>query len=198
MSGKPGIRGWGHIKKLPSGRYRASYVGPDVLRHPPPTTFTKKMDAEEWLAAQRRLIEQGKWLPPPKAREHRRQQSARWEAVALAPKVIDALEVPDAPKTAPYLYVLEIVGMGTKVGVATKPRRRLKTLHREANGYDYSIGRIWLSQPHAHARDNEQDLIALGGNDNRREYLAVGFVQAVERAEALTRVNGTPVVSGVH
>ena len=47
-----------------SGRWQASYVGPDLVRHNAPHTYTAKMDAERWLADERRLIEQDNWNPP--------------------------------------------------------------------------------------------------------------------------------------
>ena len=37
-------RGFGAIRKLPSKRWQASYVGPDEARHTAPTTFATKMD----------------------------------------------------------------------------------------------------------------------------------------------------------
>ena len=64
MAGRQGRRGWGWIRKLPSGRWHASYIGPDLARHNAPTTFTARMDAEAWLAAERRLIERGEWSSP--------------------------------------------------------------------------------------------------------------------------------------
>jgi hypothetical protein len=50
-------RNWDKIRKLPSGRYQASYAGPDLARHVAPATFSSRMDAEHWLANERRLIE---------------------------------------------------------------------------------------------------------------------------------------------
>lgn len=65
MVGKKGRRGWGRIRRLPSsGRYQANYVGPDRVRHNALTTFEAKMDAEAWLAAERRSIERDEWQPP--------------------------------------------------------------------------------------------------------------------------------------
>ena len=66
MTGKPGRRGWGYIRKLPSGRFQASYIGDDLKRHNAPRTFTAKMDAEAWLAKERRELEVGTWEPPSK------------------------------------------------------------------------------------------------------------------------------------
>lgn len=57
-------RSWGKVRKLPSGRYQASYVGPDKLRHNAKATYTAKLDAEGWLRDERRLVEHGAWTPP--------------------------------------------------------------------------------------------------------------------------------------
>lgn len=56
-------RGFGAIRKLPSGRYQASYIGPDARRHPAETTFTARIDAEAWLARRRDEIQDGVWPP---------------------------------------------------------------------------------------------------------------------------------------
>jgi hypothetical protein len=67
-------RSWGKIKRLPSGRYRADYSGPDLCRHAAPVTFTSRMDAEAWLAAERRAIERDEWMSPRlRAERHRAQ-----------------------------------------------------------------------------------------------------------------------------
>ena len=47
MTRKPvGKRGFGSIRKLPSGRYQARYTGPDGGEHKAPKTFAEKIDAE--------------------------------------------------------------------------------------------------------------------------------------------------------
>ena len=46
-------RSFGAIRRLPSKRYQASYIGPDLARHVAPETFTAKIDAEGWIAAER-------------------------------------------------------------------------------------------------------------------------------------------------
>lgn len=56
-------RGFGKLRKLPSGRWQASYVGPDGIRRNAPTTFAAKMDAEGWLSRRRNEITDGEWLP---------------------------------------------------------------------------------------------------------------------------------------
>src|ERR1700756_2762049 len=66
MPNTHGHRGWGHIRRLPSGRYQASYIGPfdKATRHLSATTYSVRALAERWLADERRLIEAGKWTPP--------------------------------------------------------------------------------------------------------------------------------------
>lgn len=71
MAGKREHRRFGHIRKLPSGRYQASYLDPDgvlgpngkPMRHTAPITFDAKIDAEAWITDERRLIVSGQWSP---------------------------------------------------------------------------------------------------------------------------------------
>jgi integrase len=60
-----GRRGFGRIRKCqPSGRYQASYVGPDHRLYKAPETFAAKVDAEGWLTDRRREIDRELWSPP--------------------------------------------------------------------------------------------------------------------------------------
>ena len=59
-------RGFGKIRKLPSGHWQASYVGPDTIRHLAPVTFETSEDAEGWLTDRRREIKNEDWTPPAK------------------------------------------------------------------------------------------------------------------------------------
>jgi integrase len=64
MAGRRGRRGFGYIRRLPSGRYQASYTGPDLVRHTAPDTFHTKGDAEGWLGREQSLIASGAWTSP--------------------------------------------------------------------------------------------------------------------------------------
>jgi integrase len=55
---------WGSIRKRSSGRYQASYTGPDGQRYNAPTTFDSLREARAWLAAQRLAIQRGEWRSP--------------------------------------------------------------------------------------------------------------------------------------
>lgn len=61
MAGKSSF---GSPRRLPSKRWQARYTGPDGKEHRAPTTYAAKIDAEGWLASERRLIELGTWTPP--------------------------------------------------------------------------------------------------------------------------------------
>lgn len=52
---------FGALRKLPSGRYQASYVGPDGVRHNAPRTFDNMTDARGWLAGQQTKILSESW-----------------------------------------------------------------------------------------------------------------------------------------
>lgn len=45
MAGKR--RTFGRVRKLPSGRYQARYLGPDGLLRPAPRTFERRREAEQ-------------------------------------------------------------------------------------------------------------------------------------------------------
>lgn len=54
-------RGFGAIRKLPSGRYQASYKSPDGVRRTAPRTFASKIDDEGLLALKRKEIDTNSW-----------------------------------------------------------------------------------------------------------------------------------------
>ncbi|MEV0688753.1 tyrosine-type recombinase/integrase [Streptomyces sp. NPDC050388] len=62
MAGKR--RQFGRVRKLPSGRYQARYVGPDGQLRPAPETFRTKKDADAWLADKQTEMRRGDWHDP--------------------------------------------------------------------------------------------------------------------------------------
>jgi integrase len=75
MAGKQDHRGFGHIRKLPSGRWQASYIGPDLARHTAPTTYEDKDTAVVWLRNERVLAESDDWMPPKQRAQQRRRDA---------------------------------------------------------------------------------------------------------------------------
>jgi integrase len=69
MAGKRGQRQFGYVRKLPSGRWQASYLGPDGQRRAADVTFSEKADASAWLATIQTDLIRGDWRPPEPARE---------------------------------------------------------------------------------------------------------------------------------
>jgi integrase len=57
-------RTWGTLRPLPSGNIRASYTADDGCVYYATRTFSTKMDAEAWLADERKLLDRGEWTPP--------------------------------------------------------------------------------------------------------------------------------------
>ena len=60
-------RDFGRLTKLPSGKFRARYLGPDGQLYNAPRTFVARIDTEGWLAQVERTISRGEWEPPAKA-----------------------------------------------------------------------------------------------------------------------------------
>lgn len=55
-------RRFGKVRKLPSGRYQASFIGPNGKRQNAPNTFRTKTDADRWLVKVEADISRGTWL----------------------------------------------------------------------------------------------------------------------------------------
>lgn len=64
MANKKGHRRFGSIRKLPSGRHQASYLGDDGQRRVAPETFERKRDAEQWLSVLEGEMLRGEWTDP--------------------------------------------------------------------------------------------------------------------------------------
>jgi hypothetical protein len=55
-------RQFGSVRKLPSGKYQASFVGPSGVRQSAPDTFRTKADANRWLALVEADLSRGTWV----------------------------------------------------------------------------------------------------------------------------------------
>jgi integrase len=64
VAGKANHRGFGYVRRLPSRRFQASYVGPDLVRHTGLETFAAKLDAEAWLGGEQRRLATETWVAP--------------------------------------------------------------------------------------------------------------------------------------
>lgn len=77
---------WGRLRKLPSKRWQARYLGPDGKLYSArteddrPLTFVTKGDARAWLNRTQASISKGEWEPPTVAARRRRDEA---EAAAI-------------------------------------------------------------------------------------------------------------------
>ncbi|WP_298455290.1 site-specific integrase [uncultured Cellulomonas sp.] len=81
-------RRFGRVRRLPSGRYQARYLGPDGVDRPAPHTFERKADADRWLASVEQDLMQGDWTDPDAGRIPVGEYASRWvqERPGLRPK----------------------------------------------------------------------------------------------------------------
>ncbi|MBC8090901.1 MAG: site-specific integrase [Pseudonocardia sp.] len=56
-----GRRRFGSVRKLPSGKWQASYLADGNVRRAAPHTFRTKTDADQWLAATETDVRRGAW-----------------------------------------------------------------------------------------------------------------------------------------
>ncbi|MEV5447697.1 site-specific integrase, partial [Streptomyces sp. NPDC052644] len=64
MAASKGRRRFGNVRRLPSGRYQARYVGPDGLERKAPRTFESERQAAKWLTVVESEIIKGEWTAP--------------------------------------------------------------------------------------------------------------------------------------
>ncbi len=71
-------RGFGLVRKLPSGRFQASYLSPSKERVTAPATFGTRQDADGWLSKQRTKLDAGTWRDPKFGTELFGSYAIRW------------------------------------------------------------------------------------------------------------------------
>ncbi|WP_027933490.1 site-specific integrase [Amycolatopsis thermoflava] len=69
MASSKGRRRFGKVRKLPSGRWQASFIAPNGKRQSAPNTFRTKTDADRWLVGVEADISRGAWLDDKLGRE---------------------------------------------------------------------------------------------------------------------------------
>ena len=76
MTATKGHRNWGWLRKLPSGKYQASYLK-DCVRYKAEGTFDNKLNAEGWLANEKSYIDRCRmtgeqWKSPQQRRDEQK------------------------------------------------------------------------------------------------------------------------------
>jgi integrase len=78
MAKKTRRRRFGWVRKLPSGRHQASYLGPDDRRHVAPHTFDSATSADRWLVQVETTILRREWFDPERAKVQLRDYAEAW------------------------------------------------------------------------------------------------------------------------
>jgi integrase len=86
-----GARDFGNVRRLPSGRWQARYVGPDGQRRSAPHTFDSKTAAARWLRLTETEVTRGEWTDPEAARVTLQDYAERWirERPGLRPRTVE-------------------------------------------------------------------------------------------------------------
>jgi integrase len=78
MANKEGHRGFGNIRKLPSGQWQARYPGPDGRLRNAPRTFATKREGERWLSITEGQLVTGDWTDPERAKIRLTDYATKW------------------------------------------------------------------------------------------------------------------------
>lgn len=90
-------RGFGRIRRFNSGRWQASYTGPDGRVYIAPHTFAAKIDAEGWLTDRRREIDRELWSPPATAEQKQSKRAVEIKFGDYASKWVETRTVKGRP-----------------------------------------------------------------------------------------------------
>ena len=91
MAGRAGRRRFGTVRRIASGRFQASFVGPDGQRRNAPETFATKGDAGRWLAMTESAMIRGTWTDPERGKVSLQDYGQRWieQRPGLRPRTVD-------------------------------------------------------------------------------------------------------------
>ncbi|GAA2639131.1 site-specific integrase [Dactylosporangium fulvum] len=102
-------RRFGNVRKLPSERYQARYLGPDGIERKAPNTFETEKEAENWLTLVQAEILRGDWAAPELGETNLDEYAARWIAERkLAPRTRENYEDLHRLHIRPHLGRLEL------------------------------------------------------------------------------------------
>ncbi|MBB5871085.1 integrase [Allocatelliglobosispora scoriae] len=141
MAGK---RRFGRVRKLPSGRFQARYLGPDSIDRPAPHTFPTKTDADRWLAAKETEIVRGDWTNPDAPRPNlgayivlwidqrtlrpRTADLYRWLHKRYLAPTLDAIELPDLTPGMVRAWRAHLASSGVSASMIAKAYRLLRAV----------------------------------------------------------------------
>ena len=155
---KSGHRRFGNIRRLPSGRYQASYLGPDGQRRNAPETYERKGDADRALSMIEAQMARGsgpipsggrwRWptTPPPGSASARSCARARWTITAGCSRSTSRRTWAASPLGKLSTLMIRqwratLLGNGVSVSVAAKAYRLLRAVLMTATEDDKILTR---------------------------------------------------------
>ncbi|MGC4860013.1 tyrosine-type recombinase/integrase [Micromonospora sp. DT41] len=145
MANKEGHRRFGSVRKLPSGRYQARYLGPDGQMRNAPETFARKSDADRYLSLVEAQMARHEWTDPERAKVKLGDYARRWidQRPNLRPRTVHLYGWLLDKHIVPYLGAAELgrldtpmvrdwranlLGNGVSVSMAAKAYRLLRAV----------------------------------------------------------------------
>jgi integrase len=139
VTAKKSRRRFGNVRKLPSGRFQASFIGPNGKRQYASNTFRTRTDADRWLVGVEADISRGAWLDDKLGRETFGEYASaylrdnpdvgdRWEETCrrnMRLHMTELLELPLIAITPPVVrswYAKSMAGTGGKTSIAQSYR----------------------------------------------------------------------------
>lgn len=122
-------RSFGRLRQFRSGRWKASYTGPDGKLYEAPHTFAAQIDAEAWLTDRRRELDRDMWSPPPTAAQRKAHKRTAVAFSEYAQQWVNGRLVkgkPLAPRTK--THYTKLLGQHINPMFGTKP---VATINRE-------------------------------------------------------------------
>ncbi|MEV4180986.1 site-specific integrase [Streptosporangium canum] len=155
---KANHRRFGNIRQLPSGRFQASYLGPDGRRRTAPETYERKGDAERALTLIEARMISGEWTDPDRGKIKLQDYAETWisQRPGLRPRTLDLYRWLLKKHVTPYLgnaavgkistamirqWRADLLGNGVSVTMAAKAYRLLRAVLMTATEEDHIIPR---------------------------------------------------------
>lgn len=114
MANRKGHRRFGWIRKLPSGRFQASYLAPDGTRRYAPDTFATKTDAGGWLSGVEADMIRGDWSDPLLGKITLAEYGRRWiKERKISPRTREEHERTFRLHIVPFLGMKNLGEIGT-------------------------------------------------------------------------------------
>jgi hypothetical protein len=158
LIGMGGRRGFGNIRKLPSGRFQIRYPGPDGRIRSGSETYERKGDAERALSLVEAQIIKGEWTDPERGKIKLREHAENWisQRPGLRPRTVDLYVWLLNKHITPHLGAVQLgklstamirqwradlLAKGVSVSMAAKAYRLLRAVLMTAAEDDHIIPR---------------------------------------------------------